>query len=258
MEDNYETIELTKPKRGRPKREAPPAVPVEQSVITTPTPQPTPISNPVEEVKPVETKRPRGRPKRTPIEEVKPVVQEVVKPVVEPVVQKKTVRKPKVKEVQEQPVIEPVKPIKSRAKSAPPDVKKPTTIEDDEDYKTFGEIVALLESTKPIEKKTTTKSRKQPPKQVEIDDVEYRIDMVKQQIADKKIKKTKKENDYLKRKLAELEQELLDLASSSEDDEEPIVPQRKSKSKPIKIPRDNILAQPQVMTRTEVMRSFGF
>ena len=98
----------------------------------------------------------------------------------------------------------------------------------------------------------------------EVDDVEYRIDMVKNRIADKRIKKTKKENDYLKQKLAELEQELAELEASSSESEEYVAPKRtpkQTKQKPIRIPKENVErlnTKTTMMTREELMRSFGF
>jgi hypothetical protein len=123
----------------------------------------------------------------------------------------------------------------------------------------------LPQSTQPtVEENVSTndkKSKKTPKKitiKTEEEDIKYKIDIIKNKITDKKIKKTKSENEYLRDQLAQLEEELETLQVD--------VPKTKRvNSKSVKIPSDkaeNIIGSAsQVPTKLplhQVLRGFGF
>jgi hypothetical protein len=260
--ENPEVVELSKPKRGRPSKavlkeptSVPTATPIVESVI--PSVSMEPIEKPTVHMdeKPTATeKKPRAprKPKAIKQEPVKvepPKVEppKVEPPKVEPEPVRKTVRKPKVKqEVIQEPVIV---GIKSQMEQVPESIPP---------KRGRGRPKKVQEEQQAVRNST----------EAEREDLEYRIEMVKSHIANKKYKKSKRENDYLRDKLAELERELNDLSS-----EEEYVPKRTTKSlsertaglkaqKPIRIPKENVERLEEgkrvMMTRQELMRSFGF
>lgn len=254
-----EVIELSKPKRSRGVKKVKEETKVESvsspppvEVVQKPAPQP-------EEV-PVKPKRTYKKKK---VEEDIPKENSPVEPVIVPVVTPV-----------EKPVEKPVEP-----------VVKTRSVEDI-DPETFRLVFGFLEEQGVIKKpeEEVKRSRGRPKKVVEeapvetpmevvkvskpkkvqkvkevepVDsqrlEIEERIDFVKRQIADKKQKKTARENEYLKEKLAELEQELLEL------DDEPVI-KPKSVRGAVKITEEQLekATKPKALPRHALMSSFGF
>jgi len=225
--ENENVIELTKPKRGRPSKASKEA----ESVI------PEPVKEKVIIVKEIETQiKPQEEPPVLQKKKIKRVAQKNVKTTdIDSKndenrtlgIQKEPKAEPKA-EPKVEPVIVPQVPNKRGRKQKEP--------------KSFGEVANILET---------------PTKKIEADDIEYRINLVKSTIKDKEIARTKKENAYLRRKLDELERELEDLDNSSE--EEPVyIKPIKSSTKPIKVPNQPNQPEVKYMSRTEMMKQFGF
>lgn len=206
------------------------------------------------------TKVKRGRPKNISVIEIKPEV--IVEPIVEPIVKTKKQRKVKTideplkEDIKEEVVInEEIKkalgePIKKKPINKV--VRKKNVVKEAEG---IAEVVNVLESEAMKNKINTVK------KVYKEDDIKFRMDLVKSTIKDKQIIKTKRENEYLKKKLAELEIELNELYSDETESEEEIIPIKKKvrNVKAIKVPKKQLNDDGlKYMTRTDLMKSFGF
>jgi BMFP domain-containing protein YqiC len=256
MENQEEVIELTKPKRNTKKKivsiETPSTPPVEVASIP-----PVSVPIPKEEPNALYAEHKGGR-HLSQLAETIP---------------KKTVRKKK------QPTI-----IISNTPVLADNVVLPAKTEPKtlsvEEYNRFMDIFQQLtkglpnaqtekvepaQASIPVEQETS-KTRGRPKKNVEEQvqpqqELVQRIDEIQKRISNSKVKKTKNENDFLRQKLAELEDELAEIEASTE----PITKSRTPKQKTVKVPRDRveIIAQgapqlPKQLPLRQLINSFGF
>jgi hypothetical protein len=184
---------------------------------------------------------------------------------------------------------------KTKADSVPAPVEQPqeqpeeivqTNIEDDPDYKLFlqyaEELAKPAMPTKPKHKpkKTTAVQPAPPPAPVVVKakpqkkqvapppaetegDIYGEIEMLKTQIADTKVKKTKSQNDFLREQLSFLQKELAELREINA----PTTPttSKQPKQRTVKLPKERIeiIAKgapeiPKQLPLRDIINSFGF
>lgn len=233
-----EIVELTKPKRAPRKQknvsiDVPPTQQVEvpkQEAIAPPVVEQPPVAKTPRTRKPPKAKE---TPNATPIVPQQPIVEPTPTP--QPTPQQSSLDMAEFHRMYQQ-FLQSQQPPTQLPQPTQPNVEENTSANDKKSKKT--------------PKKITIKT--------EEEDIKYKIDIIKNKITDKKIKKTKNENEYLRDQLAQLEEELETLQVD--------VPKTKrSNSKSVKIPSDkaeNIIGSAsQVPTKLplhQVLRGFGF